>query len=108
MLSAAPGIWDRYLDLVEAFDGEPGAIDLLSDLADYVAGLLVAGQGSDTELEACLRGLEAYAENTEGSEGLIASAFFDSLPPEVLEGIRPKLGSRCSAALSHRRLASDA
>ncbi len=65
MLEAAPGFVDRYLDLVEATDGDPGMAATFTELADYVAGLAAEIERRRPVLARCLEGVESVAASSD-------------------------------------------
>ena len=65
VLEAAPGFVDRYLDLVDAADGDPGTAATFTELADYVAGLLGNIDHVTPVLTRCLEAVESVAANSE-------------------------------------------
>lgn len=101
LLEAAPEFVDRYLDLVEAADGDPGSAAAFTELADFVASLLSKPQPSWTVLARCLTGVEQVARESDDADELVVWSFLDSLCPEDLKCISPWLGP-CT-----RELAAD-
>ena len=61
LLTAAPEFVDRYLELVAAADGDPGAPVTFTELADYVVGLLSEVERVRPSLARCLDGVEKVA-----------------------------------------------
>ncbi len=82
VLDAAPGFVGRYLDLVEAADGDPGAPATFTELADYVAGLAAELERGRPVLARCLEAVESVAAGSPDGAELVAWAFLDSLSPE--------------------------
>jgi hypothetical protein len=66
VLQAAPGFVDRYLDLAEAADGDPGMAATFTELADYVAGLVAEIERCTPLLTRCLEAVEAVASSGRG------------------------------------------
>ncbi len=94
VLERAPGFTDRYLDLVDAADGDPGAAATFAELADYVAGLAQAVESLRPLLAGCLSAIEAVAGSSENAEELIVWSFLDNLSPDDLDRLDPWLGPR--------------
>ena len=99
LLEATPGFVDRYLDLVEAADGDPGPAATLTELADYVAGLAAAVEELRPPLARCLAAVEALAAGAEDDAELVAWAFLDSLSPDDRRRLAPWLGPVTRALL---------
>jgi len=102
LLEAVPEFVDRFLDLVEAADGDPGGESAFSELADFVADLLAKTQ-TESAVEAqrlhavlgrCLAGLERVAEESADAEELVGWAFLDSLCPADAERLSVRFGPR--------------
>ena len=102
VLEAAPGFVDRYLDLVEAGDGDPGRAAVLTELADYVAEPRGRDRAARPVLARCLagRGVGGGAAPTDGAE-LVAWAFLDSLSPDDRRRLVGWLGPRTRSLLLH-------
>lgn len=92
VLERVPEFTGRYLDLVAAADGDPGAAAAFVELADYVAGLAEAVERFRPPLLRCLAGVEAVAETSENAEELIVWSFFDNLSPDDVRRLDPWLG----------------
>jgi hypothetical protein len=99
MLEASPGFIDRYLDLAEAADGDPGVAATLTELADYVAGLAAEIERVTPVLARCLDGVESVAASSEEAAELVAWAFLDSLSPDDRRRLGRWLGPRTRALL---------
>jgi hypothetical protein len=100
VLEAAPGFVDRYLDLVESADGDPGVAATLTELADYVAGLVAEIEHFRPVLARCLAGVEAVAVTSDDGAELVAWAFLDSLSPDDRRRVVGWLGPRTRALLA--------
>lgn len=98
VLEAAPEFVDRYLDLVEATDGDPGAAATLTELADYAADLLAHVEDYRPALARCLDAVEKLAGSSTDTQELVAGAFLESLSPDDLRLLSPWLGP-CTRAL---------
>ena len=92
LLEAVPEFVPLYRRLDEASGGEPGAVTVLMELADFV---LDHGVRLDQEqgllarvLDAVEKHLERLGDDEEASE-IVGFAFFDSMPPECLRSLRP-------------------
>lgn len=99
VLEATPGFVDRYLGLVEAADGDPGAAATFTELADHVAGLLGRIDHVVLAIMRCLEGVESVAGHTEASAEIVAWAFLDSLSPDDRRRLVGWLGPRTLALL---------
>ena len=111
VLRAVPEFRDRYLALVEAADGDPGAAATLTELAEYLSSLLAEGgnRGPGTPdhrpvLVRCLVAVEAVVERAaDGSpddRDLIAGAFVDNLAPREIRLLEPWLGPHTRSLLT--------
>ena len=92
VLRAVPQFAERYLDLVEAADGDPGAPAAFSELADFAAGLAAAIDRRRVLLEHLFGALEDVAAGSPEAEALVGWAFLDSLSPEESRSLAPWLG----------------
>jgi len=99
VLEAAPGFVDRYLDLVEAADGDPGLAAAFTELADYVAGLAAEIERFTPVLARALEGVESVAARSDEGAELVAWAFLDSLSPDDRRRLSGWLGPRTRALL---------
>jgi hypothetical protein len=99
LLDQAPEFTDRYLDLVEAADGDPGAAAAFVELADYVAGLATALEQFRPALVHCLGAVEKVAETSENAEELIVWSFFDNLSPDDIRRLDLWIGPRTRSLL---------
>ena len=97
VLAVVPEFADRYLGLVEAADGDPGTAATLTELAEFVAGLVSEMERHRPLLTRCLAAVEAAAAHEE--DDLVAGAFIDSLSPDELLVLRPWLGRRTLALI---------
>ena len=99
LLAQVPSFAPRYLGLVEACDGDPGAGAILTELADYVA-TIVAEIGDRRRLLArCLSAIETLASAWDDGEELVAWAFLDSLSPDERHWLQDTFGPRTRALL---------
>jgi hypothetical protein len=99
LLEAVPEFADRYLELVAAADGDPGAAVALSELADYVGGLVAEVERYRPVLDRCLEAVESVAARSDDSAELVAWAFLDSLAPEERRRMTGWFGPRTRALL---------
>ena len=99
VLEAAPGFVDRYLDLAEAADGDPGAAATFTELADYVAGLVTEIEHLTPVLARCLEGVESVAASSDDAAELVAWAFLDSLSPDDRRRLVGRFGPRTRALM---------
>jgi hypothetical protein len=101
VLEGVPEFLDRFLCLVEAADGEPGAPAAFCELADFVASLLSSPGRPRGVLVRCLGSLEQVARESDDAEELVGWSFLDSLCPENLSRLAPWLGP-CTLALAEQ------
>jgi hypothetical protein len=99
VLEAAPGFVDRYLDLAEAADGDPGMAATFTELADYVAELASEIERFTPVLTRCLEGVESVAVSSDEAAELVAWAFLDSLSPDDRRRLVRWLGPRTRALM---------
>jgi hypothetical protein len=99
VLDSAPEFTDRYLELVRAADGDPGASAVFAELAEYVAGLVGELDHVRPRLERCLAGVEKVAASSDDAEELVIWSFFDNLSPDDVGRLEPWLGPRTRALL---------
>jgi hypothetical protein len=92
LLEGTPEFSDRYLELVELADGYPGAQEVFSELAEFVAEL---AQGIDRfrpVLARCLAAVERVSEESDDAEELVGWCFLDYLPTETRQAVHQFLG----------------
>jgi len=94
VLRAVPEFADRYLDLVEDADGDPGSPAAFAELAEFVAVLAGELDRLRPVLERCLRAVEDVAATSPDARELVGWAFLDTLSPDELDDLRPWLGGR--------------
>jgi hypothetical protein len=99
VLAGTPEFVDRYLELVEATDDDPGAAVTFAELADYVAELGKRVEKFRPALVGCLAAVEKVAETSEDAEELIVWSFFDNLSPDDIRRLDPWLGPRTRSLL---------
>jgi hypothetical protein len=99
VLEAVPEFVDRYLDLVEVADGDPGMAATFSELADFVAMLIAQPEIPTEILSRCLFALERVASESDEAEEVVGGAFLDCLSPEDRERIEALFGP-CTLALA--------
>ena len=97
LLRAVPEFADRYLALVEAADGDPGAAASLTELARFVAALLSSLSHHCDVLERCGAVLDDLAATGPDAEELVTWAFLDSLSPDERRSLAPWFGARTRA-----------
>ena len=100
LLEAAPGFVGRYLDLAQSADGDPGVAATLTELADYVAGLVAEMEHFRPVLARCLAGVESVAVTSDDGAELVAWAFLDSFSPDDRRRVGGWLGPRTRALLA--------
>lgn len=99
LLEAVPEFAERYLELVASADGDPGAAVALSELADYVGGLVAELERYRPVLDRCLGAVESVAASSDDSAELVAWAFLDSLAPDERRRMTDWFGPRTRALL---------
>jgi hypothetical protein len=99
VLEASPGFIDRYLDLAEAADGDPGVAATFTELADYVSELAAQIERVTPVLVRCLDGVESVAVSSDDAAEVVAWAFLDSLSPDDRRRLARWLGPRTRALL---------
>jgi hypothetical protein len=99
VLLGAPTFVDRYRELVDAADGDPGAAAVFAELADFVAELMEEWERVVPTLELCLAGVEKVAAGSPDAEELVVWSFFDNLSPDDVRRLQPWLGPRTRALL---------
>jgi hypothetical protein len=99
VLEAAPGFVDRYLDLAEGADGDPGMAATFTELADYVSGLAAEIDRFRPVLARCLEAVESVAISSDDGAELVAWAFLDSLSPDDRRRLEGWLGPRTRALM---------
>jgi hypothetical protein len=100
VLEAAPGFVDRYLELAQAADGDPGVAAMFTELADYVAGLAAEIEHFTPILARCLEGVESVAASSEEAAEMVAWAFLDSLSPDDRWRLKGWFGPRTSVLMA--------
>jgi hypothetical protein len=99
LLRSVPEFSDRYLALVEAADGDPGAPAAFAELAEFVAALASELRVPRLVLDRCLCALETVAATSPEAEALVGWAFLDSLSPDETGALRPMFGPATRALL---------
>ncbi|MGH9028531.1 MAG: DUF7674 family protein [Acidimicrobiales bacterium] len=97
LLEFVPEFRDRYLELVEGADGDPGAAAAFNELAEFVSSIIAGPASADAVLGRCFEALEAVACESEEAEELVGWVFLDSLSSEDLQRLRPWMGPRTLA-----------
>lgn len=92
VLAALPEFVPRYLGLVEAADGDPGAAAAFTELADHASGLVAGIECFRPALVRCLAAVERVSHDSPDGEDLVAWAFLDSLSPDDRRNLSPWLG----------------
>lgn len=92
VLEAVPEFKERFCDLVEEADGDPGGGAAFTELAEFVASLLARPRPSLAVLSRCLAGVEQVARESEDADELVVWSFLDRLSPDDLKTIFPWLG----------------
>jgi hypothetical protein len=97
LLAEAPEFLERYLALVEAVDGNPGAAATFVELAGYVVGLVDGIERFRPSLVRCLAALERVAESSEDAEDFVVWSFFDELSPDHIRRLDRWIGPHTRA-----------
>ncbi|HUC36290.1 MAG TPA: hypothetical protein VMR97_04120 [Acidimicrobiales bacterium] len=92
ILECVPEFADRFLDLVEAADGDPGAPAVFVELADFVVTLDSRRPERAGLVARCLACVERVARCSDQALELVGWSFLDGLCPEDLERLHPWLG----------------
>jgi hypothetical protein len=92
VLEAVPEFVDRYLELVESADGDPGAAAAFTELADFVADRLSGPKHSPALVARSLAAIEKVARESDDAEALVGWAFLDSFSADDLRRLQPWLG----------------
>lgn len=79
VLRAVPQFAERYLDLVEEADGDPGAAAAFAELAEFAAGLATGVDRRRRILGHLLAAVEEVAASSPEAEAHVGWAFLDSL-----------------------------
>jgi len=105
VLEAVPEFADRYLDLVDAADDDPGAAATFTELAEFV---LVISQGPEAPsgpISRCFAGVERVAGESRRAEELVGWCFLEGLGPEHVERFAPWMGRKTLAIAERLELA---
>lgn len=103
---AVPELEARHGQLIDAYGEDLGPLLVLNDLAEFVAGLLLAPSGDhDGLLRRCFDALEEMvsqevsSEESDDLDAVVAYGFFDGLATDTLSLAQPWLGPRSAALL---------
>jgi hypothetical protein len=99
VLRAVPEFTDRYLVLVEAADGDPGAPAAFAELAEFVAALASKLRRLQPLLDRCLWAVETVAATSHEAQAHVGWAFLDSLSPDEAAALRSMFGPATNALL---------
>jgi hypothetical protein len=99
VIATVPEFADRYLQLVEQWDGDPGAEAVFGDLADIVTELARGSGGLHPVLARVLTAVELVALTSPDAEELVAWSFLDAISPDALQRLEPWLGAHTRALL---------
>ena len=92
ILRAVPEFAERYLDLLEHADGDPGAAAAFAELADFASELATGVDRHRLVLGQLMAAVEEVAASSRRAEEHIGWAFLDSLSPDETARLRPWLG----------------
>jgi hypothetical protein len=107
LLHEVPELVERYLALVEAADGDPGAAAAFGELGELVAELSLQLAGFEPLLSRALAAVEEVARSSDDAEELVGGAFLDSLSPDDLRLLAPWLGPATRAVVDDLVLPSE-
>ncbi|HUY63512.1 MAG TPA: hypothetical protein VMV14_03250 [Acidimicrobiales bacterium] len=107
VLRAVPEFAERYLNLVDEADGDPGAAAAYCDLAEFAAELAGPLERHAPVLERLMGCIEAVARESEAAEELVAWSFLDALAPDDLRRLEPWMGPETRAVLDRAELAPE-
>jgi hypothetical protein len=94
LLQAVPEFVARYVELVEQADGDPGAEEAFSELAEYVSELARGLEEVRPLLARCLQAVEEVAGISDNAEELVGWSFLDYLSLDTRRAVLPWLGPR--------------
>jgi hypothetical protein len=92
ILEAVPEFVSRYLEMVDGFDGDPGAQATFAELAEYAARLVLELERYQPVLVRTMAGVEHVARSSDDAVELVGWAFLDNLSPDELRCLRPWMG----------------
>jgi hypothetical protein len=92
LLRTCPEFTPRYLELVHGADGDPGANEAFSELADFVTELASGLEQFRPLLVRCLSAIEGVAEASDDAEELIGWCFLDYLSLDTRRVVLPWMG----------------
>jgi hypothetical protein len=106
LLQQVPEFAHRYLALVEAADGDPGAAAAFGELGDMVAEMAAQLARFEPLLSRVLAAVEEVASSGDAEE-LVGGAFLDGLSPDDLRLLGPWLGPATRAVVDDLDLLSE-
>jgi hypothetical protein len=92
LLRELPEFKPRYLELVGDADGEPGANEAFSELADFVTELASGLEQFRPLIVRCLSAIEGVAEASDDAEELVGWCFLDYLSLDTRRVVIPWMG----------------
>jgi hypothetical protein len=92
LLQTLPEFTPRYLELVHGADGDPGANEAFSELADFVTELVAGLEQFRPLLVRCLSAIEGVAEVSDDAEELVGWCFLDYLSLDTRRVVLPWMG----------------
>lgn len=92
LLEALPEFTPRYLELVHDADGDPGANEAFSELADFVSELSSGLEHFRPLLVRCLTAIEEVAGSSDDAEELVGWCFLDYLSLDARRVVIPWMG----------------
>lgn len=107
ILDAVPEYAERYLDLVEVVDGDPGPAAAFAELAEWAAELVLGLERYRPTLVQVLACVEDLARHSEDAEELVGWAFLDGLSPDDLRRLEPWFGTATRAILDGLDIEAD-
>ncbi|HZU78788.1 MAG TPA: hypothetical protein VE991_02635 [Acidimicrobiales bacterium] len=106
LLDRVPEFAPRYLELVAAFDDDPGAAAAFTELADMVALWAEDPSGAGAVLHRAMAAVEEVASTSVDAEEVVGWCFLDSLDDEDLDALEPWMGA-ATRRLRHRLAVDD-
>jgi len=92
LLERVPELAHRYLALVEAADGDPGAMAAFGELGELVSDAAGSLAGLEERLERALAAVEEVAATSGDAADLVGGAFLENLSPDDVRLLRRWFG----------------
>jgi hypothetical protein len=104
LLEQVPEFALRYLALVEAADGDPGAAVAFEELADFTATILRLLDRAEPLFQRIMEGIEQVAASSDDAGELVGGAFLESLSPDDVRAAEQAMGPATRAILDELQL----